>query len=98
MINVEKKSVRLILSDEDFNTLQVSSNEIGLKKSEFLRSIIQCIGAGKYNSHKNLNLIQYGFFIPDEVKKKLCADISKKLLLAVKNYPYKSNNIRKKRM
>jgi hypothetical protein len=70
-----KKSVTLILSVNDFDTLVQVSNEFGLKKSEFLRTLIQGIGSNT----KIQTECGYGMNIPIQIKKKLFENIATKL-------------------
>jgi len=90
-------SLTLILSVEDYNTLLEESNEVGLKKSEYLRTIIQGIGAVSAVSNKNNN-VGYGFGIPNNVKKELLENIAQKLKLGTKGLGLNNKNLRHKRM
>lgn len=85
--NRKTVSLTLILSVEDYNTLVDASNEIGLKKSEYLRAIIQGIGAGKKVANQietgkdvNIEIHGYGVSIPTNVMEELLQSISQNLI------------------
>ena len=104
--NRKTVSLTLILSAEDYDTLVKASDEVGLKKSEYLRAIIQGIGAGtkavnQIENGKDLNIEVegYGFDIPYNVMEDLLQSIGEKLLEGVKITELKpKNNLRKKQM
>jgi hypothetical protein len=106
VLNRKTKSLTLILSSEDFDTLSEVSNEVGLKKSEYLRAIIQGIGAGKKVANQietgkdvNIEFQGYGFSIPSNVMEELLQSIGKTLLQGVEVTELEpKNNLRKKRM
>jgi hypothetical protein len=77
----------LILSAEDNDVLTEAAKEVGLKKSEYLRAIIQGIGAGskiarqvEMGNNANIEVDGYGLNIPHNVMEELLQDISKKLI------------------
>lgn len=87
-----RNQIRLtvILSAEDNDILVNASNEVGLKKSEFLRAIIQGIGLGSKMAQQveskenvNLELGGYGLNIPINVMEELLQDVSEKLMKSV---------------
>lgn len=99
-------SVRLVLSSEDYDTLSQVSNEVGLKMSEYLRAIIQGIGAGRKATNQieagkdvNIEFQGYGFSIPTNVMENLLQSIGETLLQGVEVTELEpKNNLRKKRM
>jgi hypothetical protein len=54
------KSVSLILSESDFNFLQSISNQFGVKKSEFLRLLIQGLKVGESAMSKQGAKVEVG--------------------------------------
>jgi hypothetical protein len=67
--------------------LTEAAKEVGLKKSEYLRAIIQGIGAGskiarqvEMGNNANIEVDGYGLNIPHNVMEELLQDISKKLI------------------
>ena len=106
VLNRKTKSLTLILSSEDFDTLSEVSNEIGLKKSEYLRAIIQGIGMGRKVENQieagkdvNIEFQGYGFSIPSNVMEQLLQSIGNTLLQGVEVTELEpKNNLRKKRM
>jgi predicted DNA-binding protein len=92
--NRKKVQCSLFLSIEDNNTLTEASKNVGLKKSEYLRIIIQGIGASKKDFIKD-NL-GYGFEIPNNVKYEILKNIAENLA-NVKDLKHK-NNLRQKRI
>lgn len=84
--NRKKVSLTLILSAEDNEALETIAFETGLKKSEFLRAIIQGIAAGSKiatiskGENVKFDLGGYGFAIPSDVMEDLLQDVSKKLI------------------
>jgi len=104
--NRKTVSLTLILSTEDFDTLVQASNEVGLKKSEYLRAIIQGIGIGKKVEKQietgkdvNIEVGSYGLNIPNSVMEKLLHSIGETLLQGVEVTELEpKNNLRKKRM
>jgi len=99
-------SVRLVLSSEDYDTLSEVSNEIGLKRSEYLRAIIQGIGMGRKVENQiiegkdvNIEFQGYGFSIPTNVMENLIHSIGETFLNGIKVTELEpKNNLRKKRM
>lgn len=100
-------SLTIILSVEDNNTLTNCAKEVGLKKSEYIRSIIQGIRAGTeivkaIDTSKDVNLEMegYGININPKVLEELILDVSNRLQNAItttllkpkKNLRYKSVN------
>ena len=86
--NRKKVMLTLILSAEDNDVLTEAAKEVGLKKSEYLRAIIQGIGAGskiarqiEMGDNANIEVEGYGFNIPHNVMEELLHDISKKLIV-----------------
>jgi hypothetical protein len=106
VLNRKTKSLTLILSSEDFETLSQVSNEVGLKKSEYLRAIIQGIGAGRKVENQieegkdvNIEFQGYGFSIPSNVMENLLQSISENLLQGIKVTELEpKKNLRNKRM
>jgi hypothetical protein len=106
MSNRKTISVRLVLSSEDYDTLSQVSDEVGLKRSEYLRAIIQGIGLGRKATNQieagkevNLEFQGYGFSIPTNVMEDLLQSIGKTLLEGVEVTDLDpKNNLRKKRM
>ena len=106
VLNRKTKSLTLILSAEDFDTLVEVSNEVGLKKSEYLRAIIQGIGLGRKVENQieegkdvNIELHGYGLNIPNNVMEKLLHSIGETLLQGIEVTELEpKNNLRKKRM
>jgi hypothetical protein len=104
--NRKTKSLTLILSNEDFDTLVQVSNEVGLKKSEYLRAIIQGIGLGKKVENQieegkdvNIEVQGYGFDIPYSVMEELFHSIGETFSNGIKVTELKpKNNLRKKQM
>ena len=104
--NRKTVSLTLILSTEDFDTLVQASNEVGLKKSEYLRAIIQGIGAGRKVANQiesgkdvNIEVEGYGLNIPNSVMEELLQSIGETLLNGVEVTELEpKNNLRKKRM
>jgi hypothetical protein len=96
----------LILSVEDNDTLTEAAKEVGLKKSEYLRAIIQGIGAGKKVANQietgkdvNIELQGYGFSIPNNVMEQLLQSISQSLINGIQvNELEPKKNLRQKRM
>lgn len=89
--NRKKVMLTLILSAEDNDVLTEAAKEVGLKKSEYLRAIIQGIGAGskiarqiEMGDNANIEVEGYGFNIPHNVMEELLQDISKKLIEGIK--------------
>jgi|688.fasta_scaffold125326_3 hypothetical protein len=85
--NRKKVMLTLILSAEDNDVLTEAAKEVGLKKSEYLRAIIQGIGAGskiarqvEMGNNANIEVDGYGLNIPHNVMEELLQDISKKLI------------------
>lgn len=85
--NRKKVMLTLILSAEDNDVLTEAAKEVGLKKSEYLRAIIQGIGAGsrmarqiETGENANIEIEGYGLNIPHNVMEELLQDISKKLI------------------
>ena len=101
MSNTKTVSYTLILSEFDYETLWKSANEVGLKKSEYLRLIIQGIGAGSKKIIRPDLVNAYGLAIDDDISEKILQSISEKLINALK-YDYCEKNLinprRKKRM
>jgi hypothetical protein len=99
-------SVRLVLSSEDYDTLSQVSDEVGLKRSEYLRAIIQGIGLGRKVENQiiegkdvNIQFQGYGFSIPTNVMENLLQSIGETLLQGVEVTELEpKNNLRKKRM
>jgi hypothetical protein len=99
-------SVRLVLSSEDYDTLSQVSDEIGLKRSEYLRAIIQGIGLGRKVENQiiagkdvNIEFQGYGFSIPTNVMENLLQSIGQTLLQGVEVTELEpKSNLRKKRM
>jgi hypothetical protein len=106
MSNRKTISVRLVLSSEDYDTLSEVSNEVGLKRSEYLRAIIQGIGLGRKVENQiiegkdvNIEFQGYGFSIPTNVMENLLQSIGETLLQGVEVTELEpKNNLRKKRM
>ena len=104
--NRKTVSLTLILSTEDYDTLVQASNEVGLKKSEYLRAIIQGIGIGKQVEKQmetgkdvNIEVGSYGLNIPNSVMEELLQSIGETLLNGVEVTELEpKNNLRKKRM
>lgn len=104
--NRKKVSLTLILSAEDNDILVEASNEVGLKKSEYLRAIIQGIGAGsklvkQVDSGKDVNIEVdgYGLNIPNNVMEELLQSISQKLIKGIQITELEpKKNLRHKRM
>ena len=90
-------SLTLILSEFDFETLSISANEVGLKKSEYLRLIIQGIGAGSKKILRPDIVNGYGYSISDDIAKNILKDISKKLNNSLENN-FCTKNLRNKRL
>jgi hypothetical protein len=97
MKNCKTVSLTLILSEFDFETLCKSSNEVGLKKSEYLRLIIQAIGAGSKESILSNTINGYGYYISDQIAKNILKDISEKLNNSLQNN-FCTKNLRNKRI
>lgn len=104
-INRKKVSLTLILSAEDNDALETIAFESGLKKSEFLRAIIQGISAGtkiatmSQGENVKFDLGGYGFTIPSNVMEDLLQDVSKKLIDGLEVTKIQPNkNARYKRM
>ena len=97
MSNCKTISITLILSEFDFDTLCKSSNEVGLKKSEYLRLIIQGIGAGSKKLIMPKIVNGYGYSISDDIAKNILKDISKKLDNSLENN-FCTKNLRNKRL
>lgn len=101
MSNRKTVALTLILSEFDNETLLKSANEVGLKKSEYLRLIIQGIGAGSKKIIRPDLVNAYGFAIIDDISEKILQGISEKLINAIKYDYFKKNLInhrRKKRI
>jgi hypothetical protein len=104
--NRKKVMLTLILSVEDNDTLTEAAKEVGLKKSEYLRAIIQGIGAGKKVANQietgkdvNIELQGYGFSIPNNVMEQLMQSISQSLINGIQvNELEPKKNLRQKRM
>lgn len=104
--NRKKVMLTLILSAEDNDILVEASKEVGLKKSEYLRAIIQGIGAGsriarqiETGENTNIEIGGYGLDIPINVMEELLQDISKKLIEGIQITELEpKKNLRKKRM
>jgi hypothetical protein len=104
--NRKTVSITLILSAEDFDTLSEVSNEVGLKKSEYLRAIIQGIGLGRKVENQieegkdvNIEVGSYGLSIPNSVMEELLGSIGETLLNGIKVTELEpKNNLRNKRM
>jgi hypothetical protein len=103
--NRKKVSLTLILSAEDNEALETIAFETGLKKSEFLRAIIQGIAAGSkiaampQGENVKFDLGGYGFTIPSDVMEDLLQDVSKKLIDGLEVAKIKPNKkLRYKRM
>ena len=104
--NRKTVSLTLILSTEDFDTLSEVSNEVGLKKSEYLRAIIQGIGLGRKVENQieegkdvNIEFQGYGFSISSNVMEQLLQSVGNTLLQGVEVTELEpKNNLRKKRM
>lgn len=104
--NRKKVSLTIIVSAEDNDTLTEAANEVGLKKSEYIRAIIQGIGAGikmanqiDKNKDVNIEIGGYGLDIPINVMEELLQDISKKLIEGIQITELEpKKNLRKKRM
>lgn len=104
--NRKKVSLTLILSAEDNDVLTEASNEVGLKKSEYLRAIIQGIGAGSRMAKQvdkgqnvNIEVDGYGLNIPIDVMEELLQGISEKLIEGIQITELKpKKNLRQKRM
>lgn len=104
--NRKKVSLTIIVSAEDNDILTEASNEVGLKKSEYIRAIIQGIGAGSRMA-KQLDQSQngyievggYGLNIPIDVMEGLLQGISEKLIEGIQITELKpKKNLRQKRM
>ena len=106
MSNRKTVSLTLILSTEDYDTLVQASNEVGLKKSEYLRAIIQGIRLGRKVENQiiegkdvNIEVGSYGLNIPNSVMEELLQSIGETLLNGVEVTELEpKNNLRKKRM
>jgi len=104
--NRKKVSLTLILSAEDNDVLTEASNEVGLKKSEYLRAIIQGIGAGsrmaeqlEQGENGYIEVGGYGLNIPIDVMEGLLQGISEKLIEGIQITELKpKKNLRQKRM
>lgn len=96
----------LILSAEDNDILVEASKEVGLKKSEYLRAIIQGIGAGSKMANQvdngkdvNIEVGGYGLNIPIDVMEELLQGISQKLMKGIEVTELEpKKNLRQKRM
>lgn len=105
-INRKKVSLTLILSAEDNEALENLAFGAGLKKSEYLRAIIQGISLGnKINDTMSqgkdvkIEIEGYGLSIPNKVMQELIQDASDKLLQGLEITELRPNkNIRSKRM
>jgi len=104
--NRKKVMLTLILSAEDNDILTDAAKEVGLKKSEYLRAIIQGIGAGSKIARQiesgqdaNIEIEGYGLNIPINVMEELLQDISKKLMDGIQVTELEpKKSLRKKRM
>lgn len=90
LINRKKVSLTLILSAEDNKGLEDVAFALGLKKSEFLRAIIQGISMGNsvaetmsQNKNVKVEVDGYGFSIPNDVMTELLKDVSERLTKAI---------------
>ena len=88
--NRKKVMLTLILSAEDNDVLTEAAKEVGLKKSEYLRAIIQGIGAGTRMQKQidkghdiNIEVEGYGVKIPIGVMEELLQDVGEKLMGSV---------------
>lgn len=89
-INRKKVSLTLILSAEDNKGLEDVAFALGLKKSEFLRSIIQGISMGNkvaetmsHNKNVKVEVDGYGFSIPTDTMNELLQEVSERLTKAI---------------
>jgi len=104
--NRKKVMLTLILSAEDNDILTDAAKEVGLKKSEYLRAIIQGIGAGQKmarqiedGNNASIEIEGYGLNIPHNVMEELLQDISKKLMDGIQITELEpKKSLRKKRM
>lgn len=104
--NRKKVSLTLILSAEDNEALENLAFSSGLKKSEYLRTIIQGISLGnKLNETMSqgkdvkLDIGGYGLSIPNDVMQGVLQDISEKLIQGLEITELRPNkNLRYKRM
>jgi hypothetical protein len=105
-INRKKVSLTLILSAEDNEALENLAFTSGLKKSEYLRAIIQGISLGNKISETmsqtqdvKLEIGGYGLSIPSDVMQELIQDASEKLMQSLEISELRPNkNLRYKRM
>ena len=88
--NRKKVSLTIIVSAEDNDILTEAANEVGLKKSEYIRAIIQGIGAGTRMQKQidkgqdiNIEVEGYGVKIPIGVMEELLQDVGEKLMGSV---------------
>lgn len=96
----------LILSNADNDILVNASNKAGLKKSEYLRAIIQGIGYGtkvaeqvKKGKGVKIEAAGYGLNIPISVMEDILQDVSKRLTRSLQITEIKpKKNLRYKRM
>jgi hypothetical protein len=104
--NRKKVSLTIIVSAEDNDILTEAANEVGLKKSEYIRAIIQGIGAGskiarqlEMGNNANIEVDGYGLNIPIDVMEGLLQGISEKLIEGIQITELKpKKNLRMKRM
>jgi len=105
--NRKKVSLTIIVSAEDNDILTEASNEVGLKKSEYIRAIIQGIGAGsrmakqldQQGQNGYIEVGGYGLNIPIDVMEGLLQGISEKLIEGIQITELKpKKNLRQKRM
>jgi hypothetical protein len=104
--NRKKVSLTIIVSAEDNDILTEAANEVGLKKSEYIRAIIQGIGAGsriakQLDKGQNgyIEVDGYGLNIPIDVMEGLLQGISEKLIEGIQVTELKpKKNLRYKRM
>ena len=104
--NRKNVSLTLILSAEDNDALENLAFSSGLKKSEYLRTIIQGISLGnKMNETMSqgkdvkLEIGGYGLNIPNDVMQEVLQDISEKLIQGLEITELRPNkNLRYKRM
>jgi hypothetical protein len=106
LLNRKRVSLTIIVSAEDNDILTEAANEVGLKKSEYIRAIIQGIGAGsriakQLDEGQNgyIEVGGYGLNIPIDVMEGLLQGVSEKLIEGIQVTELKpKKNLRMKRM